>query len=144
MKPAPGLPARVWQQLAFTWQVKHVVFEEKPDGIEWEVCVFDVLRVNDVVVAITANKGSRPVFSDFKIPDLELFGRYALFEALREGDCIDQPVSPGFVGDELCTVGEKHLAVDRVPIAVLRAGELTKIGVGEFRCVLHLVPLSFE
>ncbi len=60
---------------------------------------------------------------------LELFGGDNLVVDLDDGDLVEQPAGAAFVGNAFCGVGERHVAVDPVPVPGHAAGKYPTCGV---------------
>ena len=142
-KPAPAEPTRALPSV-FRRQEDRIVREIELDFVERKIRERDVLRIDDVAVAVVGNEACAPVFIDLQCPNLEFFGGDVLLEALRDRDGIEKPVGSAFVGDVFRAVGEDDVPVDPVPMPVFGAGELAEICFAEFRCFRHDGPLSFE
>ena len=84
-----------------------MVGEVELDFIEREIGERDVLRVNDIVVAVVASEGGGAVRVDFEFPDLEFLDRHVDLLQLADCDCIQEPVSPALVGEVFRAVGEE-------------------------------------
>ena len=125
-------------------QENDVVGEVELDLIERKIRERDVLRIDDVVVAVVTDQACSPVFIDLQFPDLERFAGDRLLEALRDRDGIEEPIGAAFVSDVFGAVGTKDLAVDAEPVPVFGAGELPEIFFAKLSCFRHYGPLSLE
>ena len=96
-----------------------------------------MLHIDDVVVPVAADKARGPVRIDLQCPDLKFSGGYALLEALRNRDRIEQPIGSAFVGNVFRTIVEKDFAIDGVPIPVFGAAELVELCFSEICCFRH-------
>ena len=121
-----------------------VVGEVELHFVQREIRERNLLRVNDVAVAIVAEDGCAAVGANLQLPDLELFLSNAGFMLLSDCDDVEQPVGAALLGKELSAVGVEHRAIDPVAIPVFRAGELPELRFGECSCVRHVVPLSLK
>jgi hypothetical protein len=83
-----------------------------------------MLRIDDVVVAIVADEVRGAICMDRQFPDLEFFGRDLLFEALRNGKCIQRLIGSAFFGDVFRAVREQNIAIVAVPVPIFRTREL--------------------
>src|SRR5689334_1633863 len=114
--------ARPPTRSVFARQVDGVAGEPEGDFGEWKVCEGNVLFVDLPAVSVLTGKDCRVVaFIDFQRPDLERLGGDLLVVRLDDRDLVEQPVSAACIGNVLGTIGEKHLAVNRVPIPFLAA-----------------------
>ena len=91
-------------------------------------CERDLLREDDVAVAIVAEDRSAAISANLQLPRLELFLSHALLVLLGDSDDIEQPVRSSLFGEELSAVGLEHGAIDAVAVPVFRPGELTELG----------------
>ena len=120
-----------------------VVDEVQGDLIQGEIGVLDLLRENDVAVAIIARKSCGTIWTYGKIPDLKFLGGDSLVVGLNDRDFVQKPIRSTVLGKVLRAVGVENIPVDPVPIPVLAAGELREIAFAE-SLRRHVVPLSFE
>src|ERR1039458_1535307 len=121
--PAPVKPARVLPSV-FRRQQDRAVGEIELDLVDRKIRERDLLRIDDVVIAVVANEGCSPVGIDLQFPDLESFTSNGFLKALRDG--IQKPIGSAFVGDVFRAVGEDNVAVEAVPVPVFGAGELAE------------------
>ena len=99
------LPARAYPSV-FRRQENGAVGEVELDFLDWEIRERDVLRVNDVVVAVVTDEAGRPVGIDLQLPDLEFFRGNSLLETLADRDGVQKPIGAAFIGDVFGVVRE--------------------------------------
>src|SRR5882672_1761692 len=142
-KPAPArMPARAERWSILAWQVDDVVGEVQSDFIQREISVLDLLREDDLAVAIVTRKRSCSVGIYGEFPDLKFFGGNGLVVGLNDRDFVQKPVRSTVLGNVLRAVGIENVPVDSVPVPVFAAGELRELVFAESLC-RHDVPLSF-
>ena len=76
-----------------------VVRELQRDFIQREIRVLDLLREDDVAVAVVAGQRGCTVGADGELPDLKFLGGDALVVGLNDRDLIEKPVGAALVGD---------------------------------------------
>src|ERR1019366_7458865 len=109
----------------------HVVGEVQGDFIQRKIGVLDVLREHDVAVAIVARKRSGSVGTYGELPDLKFLGGDSLVVGLNDRDLVEKPIRSAVLGNMLRAVGVENVAVDRVAIPSVSAGELREIAFAE-------------
>lgn len=77
----------------------------KTQLVERKIRERDVLRIDDVVVAVIAGEACRPVGIDRELPDLERFAGNCLLVKLHDRDGVEQPVGSALIGDVFRAVG---------------------------------------
>ena len=141
--PYQRAPARVSLCSVLAWQMDHVVSEIQRDFIQREIGVLDLLGEHDVAISIVARKRSGSVGTYGELPDLKFLGGDSLVVGLNDRDFVQKPIRSAVLGNVLRAVGVKNIAVDRMAIPVVAAGELRQVGFAE-SLRRHDVPLFFE
>ena len=137
--PAPVITARA-TQLILAGQVNHVVGEVELHFVKREVRERDLLRINDITVAIVAEDGCAAVGANLQLPDLKFFLGNTRLMLLGDCDDVEQPIGSALLGKELSAVGIEHGAIDAVAIPVFRAGEF---GLRTVRAQSQAMTVSF-
>ena len=60
----------------------------------------DMLRVDDIVVAVIADEGRGAIVIDLQLPDLEFFGGNSFLVTLADRYGVQKPIGPAFIGNE--------------------------------------------
>jgi hypothetical protein len=97
-EPPPRPQARALPSV-FRRQQNGVVGEVELDLVERKIRELDVLRIDDVVVAVIADEACGPVFIHLQFPYLEFFGGNVLLETLCNRNGIEKPVGAAFIGN---------------------------------------------
>ncbi len=121
----------------------HVVSEIQHDSVQREIGVLDLLGEHDVAIAIVTSKRSGSVGTYGELPDLKFLGGDSLVEWLNDRDFVQKPIRSAVFGNVLRAGGVQNIAVDRMAIPVVAAGELCQVGLAE-SLRRHNVPLFFE
>src|ERR1700693_1943237 len=77
-----------------------------------------------------------------EFPYLKFLGGNTLVVGLNDRDFVQKPIRSAVLGNMLRAVGVENVAVNRVSIPVVAAGELRQFGLAE-SLRRHDVPLSF-
>jgi hypothetical protein len=77
-----------------------------------------------------------------EFPYLKFLGGNTLVVGLNDRDFVEKPIRSAVLGNMLRAVGVENVAVNRVSIPVVAAGELRQFGFAE-SLRRHDVPLSF-
>jgi len=104
--------------------VDDIVGEVELHFVQREIRERDLLRVNDVAIAVVAENGCAAVGANLQLPDLKLFLGNARLMLLGDCDDVEQPVGSALLGEKLSAIGVEHRTIDAVAIPVFRAGEL--------------------
>ena len=94
----------------------YIIGKVQFDLIQRKIRVLDLLREDDVAVAIIARKSCGAVGTYGEFPDLEFLGGDSLVVGLNDRDFVQKPIRSTVLGNVLRAVGVENVAVDSVPI----------------------------
>jgi hypothetical protein len=136
------MPARAERWSILAWQVDDTVGEVQGNLIQREIGVLDLLREDDIAVAIIARKSCGAVGDYGELPDLKFFGGNRLVIGLNDRDFVQKPICPTVLCNVVRAVGVENVVIDAMPVPVFAAGKLREVVLGE-SLRRHIVPLSF-
>ena len=114
-------------RLVFARQEDGIVGAVEFDLVHRKIRAFDLLAINDMVVAVLTSEDGGLVNIDRERPKLELLRGDILLVPLAEGDFVEKPVGFRTVGEKLCAFGEDDFFDDAVAEKAFASGEVHQL-----------------